>query len=294
MSPQTLTKPQKENQSKSGQPAATKSLKPNIKARRFDVSYEQEVTKHWAQNDAFLTHWLNAYTMTIPGGETFIVKTMQHFLDQIKDPQLKKDAQGLIGQELSHSNGHMKFIDVIHRQGYSTRFYSAVTEFLTHKILEPTSTPLQGLAFIVGVERINELFAEITLGANQLATAPAEVRALYEWHLAEEIEHKCVVFDTYHEISGSRFWLKYGLYMSFIVNMAYLGFACATFLWQDRKLFSPSTWKSAWRYFFSETRFLPRMWKGLRECARKGFHPSQTDNRHLAEHVLKNRVISAA
>ena len=277
------------------EPEVAGSGKPEIRARRFDVDYSKtELDKHWALGDPFLTHWLNAYTMTIPGGEAMIVKTVEEHMDKIEDRRLKKEAQGLIGQELSHSQGHLKFIDLLHRQGYSTRFFEVITNFLSYKIMEPTSTPVQRLAFITGVERINELFAEVTLASGVLRKVPAPAGILYEWHLAEEIEHKSVVFDLYHHVYGSRFWLRYGMFMSLVVNLAYLGIACSSFLWQDGKLFSPKTWRSAWRYFFKEERFLPRMIRGCRELLRKGFHPSHTDNRELAEHVLSRRVITAS
>lgn len=286
----------KKNQTKT--PEKKSQPETGIRARRFDVDYtevagEPPLEKNWADGNTFLTHWLNAYTMTIPGGEAMIVQTIEEFMDQIDDPALKKTAQGLIGQELSHSRGHKQFIEVLERQGFSTRFYSGITNFLSYRILEPTSTPLQRLAFIVGVERINELFAEITLESGKLRSAPPKIRALYEWHLAEEIEHKSVVFDVYHKISGSRFWLGYGIIMSYLVNMGYLALACASFLWQDRALFRWKTWAQAWRYFFREERFLPRMTSGCWAALKKGFHPSATDNRELAEHVLSRRVITA-
>lgn len=265
-----------------------------LSARRFDVRYdEHETPRIWVRDDVFLTHWLNAYSMTIPDGETFIVQTIKKYLDKIEDPALLREARGLIGQELSHSRGHEQFLDVLQRQGFKLQTFRRFTGFLSFKILTPTSTPRQQLAFVVGVERINELFAEITLGSGQLGHCDARARALYEWHFAEEIEHKSVAFDVYQAVDGNRFWLGYGVVMAYLVNMSYLALACATFLRQDGQLFRIGTWRRAFRYFFRDERFFARMTRGCLQVLKRGFHPAQTDNYALAAHVLSKQVIRA-
>lgn len=267
----------------------------SIRPRRFEVDYAAEmntVPRLWA-GDVFLTHWLNAYTLTIPDGESYIVRTLRKFLDEIEDPELQRDARGLIGQEMTHSRGHLKFFEVLRRQGFKLSTYLGFTHFISFKVLEPTATRLQQLAFVVGIERVNELFAEITLGSGRLQQADPAARALYEWHFAEEIEHKSVAFDVYQAVSGNRLWLVYGVTVCYLLNMAYLLLGCATFLRQDGQLFRWQVWKSAFRYFFRQERFLPRVTRGCLQAIKRGFHPSHSDNRKLAEHVLSRRVITA-
>ncbi len=266
-----------------------------IRARRFKVDYAAEgstVARLWA-GDAFLTHWLNAYTLTIPDGEDFIVRTVGSFLDAVEDPGVQRSARGLIGQELTHSRGHQQFLEVLRRQGFKLDTYLGFTHFLSFTVLQPLAMPLQRLAFVVGIERMNELFAEITLGSGRLRGADPAARALYEWHLAEEIEHKSVAFDVFQAVSGHRLWLTSGVALCYLVNLSYLFLGCATLLRQDGQLFRWKVWRSAVRYFFREEKFLPRMTRGCLQALRRGFHPSHTDNRQLAEHVLSRRVITA-
>lgn len=263
-----------------------------LSARRFDVRYDEHQTPRiWVEDDAFLTHWLNAYSMTIPDGEAFIVQTIKKHLDKIEDPVLLQQARGLIGQELSHSRGHEQFLEELQRQGFKLRTFRRFTGFLSFKILTPASTLRQQLAFVVGIERINELFAEITLGSGKLRHCEARARALYEWHFAEEIEHKTVAFDVYQAVEGNRFWLGYGVILAYLVNMGYLALACATFLRQDGQLFRLSTWRRAYRYFFRDERFLPRMTRGCLQVLKRAFHPAHSDNYALAEHVLSKQII---
>lgn len=263
-----------------------------LSARRFDVRYDEHQTPRiWVEDDVFLTHWLNAYSMTIPDGEAFIVQTIKKHLDKIEDPVLLQQARGLIGQELSHSRGHEQFLEELQRQGFKLGTFRRFTGFLSFKILTPASTLRQQLAFVVGIERINELFAEITLGSGKLRGCEARARALYEWHFAEEIEHKAVAFDVYRAVEGNRFWLGYGVVLAYLVNMSYLALACATFLRQDGQLFRLNTWRRAYRYFFRDERFLPRMTRGCLQVLKRGFHPAHSDNYALAEHVLSKQII---
>ncbi|RFA26566.1 hypothetical protein CAI21_16505 [Alkalilimnicola ehrlichii] len=272
----------------------TASAPDRIRARRFAVNYnDSAVPRIWVEGDVFLTHWLNAYTMTVLDGEVFIIQTIKQAMDKLDEPRVRDDAQGLIGQEVSHSRGHSQFFDVLQQQGFKLKTYLAFTRFLSFKILAPLATQTQQLAFVVGVERINELFAEISLASGTLDKASPAVRSLYEWHFAEEIEHKAVAFDVYQAISGSRFWLGYGVVMSYLVNMGYLFLAFSTFMRQDGQLFKWKVWRRAFQYWFTKERFLPRMTRGCLQVLKRGFHPSQSDNRKLAEHVLRRRVIKA-
>lgn len=271
--------------------SATTDDRAPLRARHFDVDFSlSPPSRHWA-GEPFLTHWLNAYTVTIPDGENFIIQTVRKFMDRLENPQVRSDALGLIGQEISHARAHYQFIDALRAQGFKLDTYLGFTRFLSLKIFQPTSTPLQQLAFVVGIERVNELFAEITLGSGKLKQVEPAVRALYEWHFAEEIEHKSAAFDVYQAVSGNRFWLGYGVAFCYVLNLAYLFLACMTLLRQDRQLFKWATWKAAFRYFFVEEKFLPRMTRGCRQAIKRGFHPCQTNNRALAEHVLRRKVI---
>jgi predicted metal-dependent hydrolase len=122
----------------------------------------------------------------------------------------------LIGRELSHSRGCEQFHEVPPSPGFRLNLLRRCTGFLSVKILTP-----RRLRDMVGVERINELCAEITLGSGRLRQCEARARALYEWRFAEEIEHQSVAFDIYQATAGNRFWLGCGVVMAYLVNMSY-------------------------------------------------------------------------
>ncbi len=269
----------------------------NIKPRRFRIDYESQtqadVANKWVSGDAFLTHWMNAYTIIIPEGEKFIVRTVKPFIEQIKSAELKSQVSGLVAQELSHSKAHAKFSAVIERQGFNTKLFSSIYKFFSYKIMEPLSPPLMCLAIVVAIERINELIAEITLQSKVLDSAPEHVATLYKWHFAEEIEHKSVAYDLYHEISGNKWLLGYGTFLCYLTNCVFLCLGALQFSIQDASILNPKTWLRGLRYFFTKEKFLWRITKGCYQLIKADFHPSYSNNLYLAEPILVGRDIGA-
>ncbi len=267
----------------------------NIAPRRFLIDYDEsaDIKKHWVKDDGFLTHWMNAYTLTIPGGEDFNVRTIRSYIDDITDESLRNTAQGFVAQELSHGKAHGEFLKVLTRQGYNTKIFLSIYNFLSFKVLEPLSTKLSKLAFVVAVERINELIAEVNLEHKLLDESPSEAANLYKWHFAEEIEHKSVAYDIYQNISGNRFMLAYSTLLCYIINLTFLIFGTTACMVQDGSILNPKNWLRGFRYFFTKEKFFWKLSWGCLELQKKSFHPSQNQNLHLAEAILKSRDITA-
>lgn len=265
----------------------------NIAPRRFRINYDEpdNINKHWVQNDGFLTHWMNAYTLTIPGGEDFNVRTIRSYIDEITDDKLRNTAQGFVAQELSHGKAHEKFFDVLKSQGYRTGLFLMVYNLISFKIMEPLSTKLSKLAFVVAIERINEIIAEVNLESGILNDSPKEAALLYQWHFAEEIEHKSVAFDIYQNVSGNRFMLAYSTTICYLVNMMFLLLGTLSCSVQDGSILNPKSWLRGFRYFFTKEKFFWRVSWGCLQLLSKKFHPSQSKNLHFAEAVLKSRDI---
>ncbi len=59
------------------------------------------------------------------------------------------------------------------------------------------------LALIPYIERVYAYLAHIFLKDSLLERADPRLRMLFEWHFAEEIEHKSVVFDVFQAVSGN-------------------------------------------------------------------------------------------
>src|SRR5947208_9664312 len=66
----------------------------------------------WYDGNPVATQLLNAYTLLIPSGERFIIRSCRHYFDRIA-PELKDELEGLFFQEGAHSREHKRVVDVM-------------------------------------------------------------------------------------------------------------------------------------------------------------------------------------
>jgi predicted metal-dependent hydrolase len=189
-------------------------------------------------------------------------------------------------QEGQHGVGHRRFWKVLTEQGYSfERFEKAVGAF-AYKFLERVTPLPVRVSMVACVEHINAFLGEEFLRGDLLHAADPPVKALFEWHFAEEIEHKHVAFDVLQAVSPSYPVRVLGALL--VVPFFYLLMMTGTlnFLRQDGLLFKRSTWRAFRLHFWGRDHLAHRTISHLWNYLRPGFHPEQTNNRDLAAAVI--------
>ena len=90
-----------------------------------------DVPRHWAGGSPVATAISNGINMLFPHGERFFVRSVYHFLDEIKDPELLAQVKAFSKQEGHHAHAHDELNAVIRDQGFEIdRFLeTARTEF---------------------------------------------------------------------------------------------------------------------------------------------------------------------
>ena len=97
---------------------AAKVTPADIKVRRMDFEFPDEIPEFWFANDPFRTLLLTGLSGTFPEGERFFVDSVRHFQAQVTDPALKAAIRGFIGQEAHHSKEHKVLNALMERKGY--------------------------------------------------------------------------------------------------------------------------------------------------------------------------------
>ncbi len=79
---------------------------------------------------------------------------------------------------------------------------------LSQRLAQPeNSLPFESLAVIAGFEHLTSGLAEIALRYDTLINAYCKMKALWEWHAAEQIEHKTLAFD-FLQVIDNGYWLR--------------------------------------------------------------------------------------
>jgi predicted metal-dependent hydrolase len=186
-------------------PAATSSRLPEgvvVRPRRFEFQDLESVPQYWFADNPIVTHMENAFSILIPPGELFFIRSVRNYQDRVTDPELGELIRGFIQQEALHTAAHNEFNDSLKRFAVDVEreiaYANRVFQWL-HKVL-PKKVQLGATAFM---EHLT------ATGAHMLFMEPAiadsmhpEMVRFWRWHAVEELEHKAVAFDLFEAVGG--------------------------------------------------------------------------------------------
>lgn len=253
----------------------------NPRNREYDIA--ACLGRDWFDNHPFKTAWFNAMSITFPLGEKFFIDSVRHFQDEVDDPKLLEEIRGFCGQEGFHRREHQRYNEVLcELRGYDLEKMEGRLErniSRANKLL----SPLQRLAETAAFEHITAIMAESALTDDNPMVGKAEpaMQALWNWHAAEEMEHKAVAFDVFRAVGGTEKMRKRAMVEATIFLMIDVMAGLLHMLRRDGHLWSPRVWWQGWKFLFFKGGILRRVWPAYREYYRTGFHPWDRDTRPL-------------
>ena len=247
--------------------------------RKFDGDLTS-VPKHWLANNPVGTAISNGINLLFPDGERFFVRSVNHFADQVTDPELRAQIKAFFGQEGRHAHAHDEFNEVMRAHGFRIDGFLAAYRKIGTAIEGALPAKLN-LAGTAAAEHFTAILAEGAFTKGVLDTADPQMQALLAWHAAEEIEHKAVAFDVLRTVDPSYALRIAGLaYATVMLGGFWL--AATTMLVRQERL--------GWREITRQLRLLGQrepvvrrvFVAGIRRYLRRDFHPDQHCDRTLA------------
>lgn len=260
----------------------------DIKARAVDFALDrEEIPRYWFAGKPVPTHVANALHLIFPMGERFFVRSVRHYLDEVEDPALREQIKGFFGQEGRHAHEHERVFKMLEAQGYEIRPFLGLYKKIAYDWIERYSPPSLRLAATAALEHYTAILAEGALEHDTLDAAHPRMRALLQWHAAEEIEHKAVAFDVLQATRPG-----YALRMAgmAVATLTLIGFwvVGATMLLRQEKQLTVRELLRQLRQMGQREPIVRRVFlRGLREYLRPDFHPWQRDNLAIARRVLE-------
>lgn len=251
-----------------------------IKPQRMGFEFGEKVPHYWLDNSYTLSHTMNALSVLFPQGEQFFVDSVRYFQDQIKDPKLKKDVRGFIGQEAMHSLEHKSMNQHVRDQGMPVEELEEHLEVvlgIAKKLPERHQ-----LAITCALEHMTAMMADMLLARDDVREDMHEtMRPLWVWHAIEETEHKAVAYDVFNQAGGT--YAERTFYLAF--STAALGVMASYFttrmMLNDRKNFSlKDSARGLWQLWGKNGTFSSLIPTWL-EYFKPGFHPWDHDNSEL-------------
>ncbi|ANZ19114.1 phthalate 4,5-dioxygenase [Streptomyces noursei ATCC 11455] len=151
--------------------------------------------------------------LLLPAGERWFVHVYKQVLPYIRDPELRADVIGFIGQEAMHSQAHDDVLPHLKEQGLDPTPYTAQVDWLFEKLLGDRTLPpgrarvwwlKERVAMIAAIEHYTAFLGDWVLNARALDDRGADptMLDLLRWHGAEEVEHRSVAFDLFMHLDG--------------------------------------------------------------------------------------------
>lgn len=251
--------------------------------REYDIARSLE--GDWFDNHPFKTAWFNAMSITFPLGEKFFIDSVRHFSDQIDDPKLNEDVRGFCGQEGFHRREHQRYNETLcQKRGYQLEVMEGRLEKNIQRAYKFLS-PLERLAATAALEHITAILAESALSEDNpmIDNTDSAMQALWQWHAAEELEHKSVAFDVYRAAGGTEKIRKRAMRQSTFFLLVDVMMGLVHMLRKDKKLWNLRLWTEGWKFLFFKGGILRRVWPAYKEYYRDGFHPWDRDTRPLLQ-----------
>lgn len=254
------------------------------------------VPRHWIADSAAATHIANGVNLLFPAGERFFVRAVKRYLGEVS-PELAAQVKGFFGQEGRHAQAHERFFDTLRAQGFEIDTILARYERVAFDFVEVAAPPALRLSVTVALEHFTALLAEDAL-VDGLPYCDPRMRALFEWHAVEELEHKSVAFDVMQEVMPSYALRMAGLVVATILLGGFWAFATNELLKQEGKsLLDASREMRDLRKLAQELQNEDQLRltkpivtelfvRGIREYAKPNFHPTDRDHADLIAKTL--------
>jgi predicted metal-dependent hydrolase len=257
-----------------------------LTVRKLNVDLSEGFPRHWLGGDVYRTAFMNALSMSFPLGEQMFIDSVRAApLEAITDPALRAEVKDFVGQEASHRFVHQQYNAELARQGFDY----TLEESLKVRVERIRKLPVtHRLAITCALEHYTAMLADYLLRHPEwLEGAAPQLRTLWAWHAAEELEHKAVAFDVYRAAGGG-YWKRVSWYLHVsLIFWRDTSLQTLHNLRRDRAVWRLGTWASAARTWFGRRGLAWHLLKPGLDYLSPRFHPWQHDNRALLQMWLE-------
>lgn len=259
---------------------------PTIQVRPIHFRFPDTIERYWLGDSAYNTHLLNSLTLLLPDIERYINHTIKQQLPQITEPQLRQQVRAFIAQEAQHASQHTHYWENLRQQGYQFEKFVSAAQWIWFRGLTARLSLALNLAIVAGLEHLTSLMAEIALVEHFLDPAEPNLKALFAWHAAEEIEHQSVAFDVLQSATRNYVLRLLGLVISNLLVLGLMNWGTILLLHQDKKLGDRQVWADCFRFWFLKEKLFFKAIASAFQYAKPRFHPSEKDNQSLVAEVF--------
>jgi predicted metal-dependent hydrolase len=250
----------------------------DLTVRKLLIDLNTPFSARWNGGDAFRSAFFNALSMSFPVGEQYFIDSVRAGIKALPAEQqarFAREVQGFVGQEATHRRIHSLFNGHLEALGFNNTLQVRAAKRMQDHAHYNVRVHVGATA---ATEHLTAIFADWTLRhAEAFSGAEPRLQTMWLWHAAEESEHRSTAFDVYTALGGSHairvkvFHVVTAIFLMDVTRQTLRN------LWQDKALFSWSTWRSAWRLLMSKEGMFRSNYHHWKAYKAQDFHPMQQD-----------------
>lgn len=177
----------------------------SLVVRKMFFNVEDDMDMLFVTDEPESACYLNAMSLLLPYLEPYGIRAFKQALPLIKNPTLKNSMQLFIKQEAQHYQQHQRYNEVVRKrypgvEKFELEIKAQFDSFLADKDLK------FNIAYIEGFESLTSGMSIVALDHGMCSRAQGEAGDLFRWHFCEEVEHRTIAFDVYHDLYDGYFY----------------------------------------------------------------------------------------
>ncbi|MDD2741850.1 MAG: metal-dependent hydrolase [Rhodocyclaceae bacterium] len=171
----------------------------SIVKRDINFGIGDTPSPRWCDNNEVRTAIFDAFSLFLPEGERFFIRSVHAYLNDITDERLREDVRAFSAQEAYHTREHEAYNNGLRQEGLSLEDINKDIK----KFLGGIKNNLERLSVTVGLEHLTACLGYVTLKHPEiLSQSDPRYKDLWTWHALEELEHKAVAFEVFQLASS--------------------------------------------------------------------------------------------
>lgn len=233
----------------------------------------------WFGGDVGRTATWNALSLLAGVAEHGFMDAGRWLVDHIDDPVVADETRRFVQQEAFHGTVHARFNRVLAAQGLPTDGVRDLVLSLLAEVERVGGRATYLGAMLAGEQVIGEIGHALLDRPDTFDGAPDSVRALWEWHFFEEVEHQAALHDGWTYVYGADRVARDRRVLGAAYVLVMLAVAWPVAAWalvpatERARRSRPATWASAWRQLFGRDGLARGALRNLTALARIDFHP---------------------
>lgn len=233
----------------------------------------------WFGGDVGRTAAWNALSIVAGVGEQGIMDAGRWLVEHIDDPVVADETRRFVQQEAFHSTVHARLNRALASCGLPTDQVRDLVVSLMEECERLGGRATFLGAMLAGEQVIGEIGHALLDRPDTFEGAPESVRALWQWHFFEEVEHQAALHDGWTHVFGANKVARDRRVLGAAYALVLLIAAWPAASWAmvpaaDRARRSrPSTWGSAYRQMFGSGGLVRGAARNLTALVRVDFHP---------------------